>query len=344
MAALDHTVANHLKLMEDKFAVFSSAIIDVTGVNSTLEELIANESALVKSFGDPDREPIVQFHALNFQQDVSAAIISSRRVVHAVKSIARYATNAAHIQRIKEELNSHHQDASNCQKLRSYLTVISARISNCRKHVENIQPMYEKVHSCSVVILQREHPPLDSLTPFMFSPILRLLSISACTIGVTAFILLCPLLRNLTPLGSYEPQLAAPSDGISISDVQYGINPGRKSTSSPIFILGVLCLCCGIFGLGCFFVRRSFRAGQQQVEECSSISQPPVANFQSAVAVISTFLTNMEHFKSELLYLEQSMEKAVNCENSGSIHEIEEQLQKLQVNMEALLTAASDMT
>ena len=62
-------------------------------------------------------------------------------------------------------------------------------------------------------------------------------------------------------------------------------------------------------------------------------------SFQSAGVVKSAFLTKMEHFKSELMYLEQSLEKAIKCENSGSIREIEEQLQKLHVNMEAILTA-----
>ena len=45
VASVDHTVDNHLKLMEDKFTVFSDAIAEVTGVNSTLEELIANDSS-----------------------------------------------------------------------------------------------------------------------------------------------------------------------------------------------------------------------------------------------------------------------------------------------------------
>ena len=121
---------------------------------------------------------IVEFHAVNFKQEVRAAIISSKRVIHTIKSIARYASNAAHIQRIKEDLNRvHHQDTPNCQKLRNYLTVIGARISNCRKHVENVQPMYEKVHS---VVLQRiNYPPSvesRSVTPFTFSqPVVRLL-------------------------------------------------------------------------------------------------------------------------------------------------------------------------
>ena len=119
MAALDHTVANYLKLVEDRFTVFSSAITGVTGVNSTLEELIANDSSLVKSFGDPDRDPIVEFHAVNFKEEVRAAIISSKRIIHTVNSIARYASNAAHIQRIKEDLSVslsvHHQDTPNCQ-------------------------------------------------------------------------------------------------------------------------------------------------------------------------------------------------------------------------------------
>ena len=79
MAALDHTVVNHLKLMrEGRFTVFSNTIKEVTCVNSTLEELIANDSALIKSFGEPDRDPIVEFHAENFKQEVRAAIISSK--------------------------------------------------------------------------------------------------------------------------------------------------------------------------------------------------------------------------------------------------------------------------
>ena len=106
MAALDHTIVNHLKLMEGRFTVFSSTIKEVTCVNSTLEELIADDSALVKIFGEPDCNPIVEFHAENFKQEVRAAIISSRRVLHTVKSAARYASNAAHIQRIKD-LNVH---------------------------------------------------------------------------------------------------------------------------------------------------------------------------------------------------------------------------------------------
>lgn len=81
MSASDHTVANHLKLMEDRFTVFSSAIAEINGVNSSLEELIANDTALINSFGDPDREPIVQFHAVNFKQEIRSVIISSRRVV-----------------------------------------------------------------------------------------------------------------------------------------------------------------------------------------------------------------------------------------------------------------------
>ena len=96
---LDHTVVNHLKLMEGRFTVFSSTIKEVTCVNNTLEELIANDSALVKSFGEPDRDPTIEFHAKNFKQDVRAAIISSRRVLHTVKSVARYASNASLVPR-----------------------------------------------------------------------------------------------------------------------------------------------------------------------------------------------------------------------------------------------------
>ena len=352
MAALDHTAANHLKLMEDKFVVFSNAITDVTGVNSTLEELIANDTALVNSFGDPDREPIVEFHALNFKQEVRSAIISSRRVMHAVKSIARYASNSAHIQRIEEELNSHHQDTSKCQKLRGYLTVISARISNCRKRVENIQPMYEKVYG---EVLQRIDHSASLVEPSVtttFKSILRLFgSISVCTIGVIALALLYPLLQKyLTLSDSNESQ--KPADNITISEavVHGAAHPdGKKSASLTGFILGcVICLaCCVLLALGCFLIyRRAFRAHQQpeQVEESSSRSMyhPPTSmtvSFQSAGVEISTFLTKMEHFKSELLYLEQSLEKAIKCENSGRIREIEEQLRKLHVNMEAILTA-----
>ena len=91
---------------------------------------------------------------------------------------------------------------------------------------------------------------------------------------------------------------------------------------------------------------RRFRAGQQRVEE-HSVSQPPpttmVVSFQSTGVVVSAFLAKMEHFKSQLLYLEECVDKAINCDDSGSIHEIEGQLQTLQVNMEALLTAATDM-
>ena len=86
-------------------------------------------------------------------------------------------------------------------------------------------------------------------------------------------------------------------------------------------------------GLGCYFLTRGFRAGQQ-VEE-NDISQPPtmmVVNLQSAGVVLSAFLTEIEHFKAQLQYLEQCMEKAINCDDSGSIQEIEEQLRKLQVN------------
>ena len=89
---------------------------------------------------------------------------------------------------------------------------------------------------------------------------------------------------------------------------------------------------------------RGFRAGQQ-VEE-HGISQPPtmmVVNLQSAGVVLSAFLTEIEHFKAQLQYLEQCMEKAINCDDSGSIQEIEEQLRKLQVTMEAILTVASDV-
>ena len=67
-----------------------------------------------------------------------------------------------------------------------------------------------------------------------------------------------------------------------------------------------------------------------------------VASFQSAGVVLSAFLAKMEHFKSQLLYLEECVDKAVNCDDGGSIHEIEKQLQKLQVNMEAVLTAAAN--
>ena len=78
----------------------------------------------------------------------------------------------------------------------------------------------------------------------------------------------------------------------------------------------------------------------------TAYQSPPttmVVSFQSTGVVVSAFLTKMEHFKSQLLYLEECVDKAINCDNSGNIHEIEGQLQKLQVNMEALLTAATDM-
>ena len=165
---------------------------------------------------------------------------------------------------------------------------------------------------------------------------------SCSTLSTTAEILI------LTPSDSNEPQ--KPADSITISEavVHGAAHPGgRKPASLTVFILGIVCLaCCVLLALDCFLIyRRAFRAHQQseQVEECSSRSMyhPPTSmtvSFQSAGVEISAFLTKMEHFKSELLYLEQSLEKAIKCENSGSIREIEEQLRKLHVNMEAIMT------
>ena len=210
--------------------------------------------------------------------------------------------------------------------------MISARISNCRKHVENIQPMYEKVHS---EVLQRIDHSASVVEPSVtttFKSILRLFgSISVCTIGVIALALLYPLLQKyLTLSDSNESQ--KPADNITISEaVAHGAaHPdGKKSASLTGFILGcVICLaCCVLLVLGCFLIyRRAFRAHQQpeQVEESSSRSMyhPPTSmtvSFQSAGVEISAFLAKMEHFKSELVYLEQSLEKAIKCENSGSI-------------------------
>jgi hypothetical protein len=51
----------------------------------------------------------------------------------------------------------------------------------------------------------------------------------------------------------------------------------------------------------------------------------------------------LEDFKSQLLDLEECVKEAAECRNSGSIREIEQQLQKMQVDMESILAAASDV-
>jgi hypothetical protein len=149
------TVADRFKLVAGKFSIFSTAITEVTGVNGILEELIVNDLALVKEFGEPGN-PIVELHTQNFKQEVSEAVISSKGVIRTIKSVARYASNANHIQRIKEDLNIPQlQGETSCQNLRHYLTVLSRRISNCHKRMKVIRPIYEKVHN---VILQHVQP------------------------------------------------------------------------------------------------------------------------------------------------------------------------------------------
>ena len=350
--AVKSTVADHLKSMGDRVETFSTTITEATGVNNTLEELIANDSALVKGFGDPD-DPMVKFELENFKQAIRELVIASRGVRSTIKSLAKYASNADHIQRIKEDLSVPQQDETSCEKLKSYLAVVSQRISNCRKNVEKIQPMYKKVHD---LVTQHNHPPLDPAAATTFAVpqfVRRLISIGACTVGVTALALLCPLLikylRHISLSGVTLPSRPPDISLLAVAkqeDIRFSMQTQPRGISLQMYLLGVLCLGCGIIGLGCFFLQRTSVRRVEEVETSQQLSVPPstmVITLRSAGVVISTFLAKLDNFKSELFDLEQSMEKAINCEDSGSIHEIEEQLQKLQVDMEAVMTIASDV-
>ena len=120
--------------------------------------------------------------------------------------------------------------------------MISAQISNCRKNMEYIQSMYEKVYS---IVLQHNQPPLEPVrTPFTctFFPFVRLFCITVCTMGVTALVLLCPLLRNLTQDEPQKP--TGSSGGISISlslIVQHNYSKWSKSREE-VNIIKNLCL------------------------------------------------------------------------------------------------------
>ena len=392
------SVADHLHLMAERFAILTSTIAKVTCVNNTLEELIANDSTLAEGFGRPE-DPIVKFNTEDFKQAVREAVISSEDIIDSIKSIAKYASNANHIQRIKEDLNQVPEQDPSCQKLKSYLTVINQRVGNCRKLIEEIQPIYKKVHN---VMLKCTNPPLESVATVTSTvPMLqRIVDISASTIfrfrrivsrststvfrfrqrifdiayimvmsAVLAHALypmlkqhniklpvsefrgspgVCPfkspfLLQQHVTCGLVEPQTYY----LSSSWHSMPSPSLEKSGSVRMYILGIVCLGCGILGLGFFLIRRAFGSGERD-EECSisKPSAPPtttLVTLQSAGVAVSAFLTTLENFKSQLLDLEECVGEAAKCQNSGSIREIKEQLQKVQADMESILAAASDV-
>ena len=353
MAALC-TVADRLQVTVEKLAVFSSVIIEVTDVNNTLAELIENDPALVEGFGAPD-DPIIKFEIENFKQAVREAVISSKGVKSTIRSLAKFASNTDQIQRIKENLNLDlpHQDA-NYQELKSYLTVIGQRVSNCCKHMEKIQPMYKKVHN---LVLKHNHPPLTTFAVPRFS-VRRILKASAGPMGMIALTVLCPvLIKCIQHVQSFDYQQRM-GPGICLSpfirQTTYHMceaasvpspkwNPAGKPASVRMCILGILCLGCGIICLGCFFLVRALRS-YWQVEE-RMISQPlapPTTTIVSAGVAVSGLLEKTENYKNQLHDLEQCVGKAVNCSDSGSIGEIEVHLHKLQKDMEAIMALASD--
>lgn len=245
------TVAGHLNQMTEKLTVFSSTIMAVTKVNSELETLIVNDSALPKGFRAPD-DPIISFELENFKQKVRETIISSRDVKNAVRSLAGYTSNKTQTEQLKEELGS--QCHGDYHKLKDFLKIVGERISSCRKRSQRMRPKYEETHNLLLNSWEQQHPRSArtvTTTVTWHTWLKRGLVVAVPAVLINGFWIF------------YTQQMPSPTENPILPTTSHGIKPrsvvrlnlwaklASLSNFSRMCIFGLLCL--GFFCLVKFF-------------------------------------------------------------------------------------------
>lgn len=356
-----HSVADHLNRVNDKLTIFPSAVEEVTGVNNSLKELIDNSTALEpEGFGAPDhRDPRIEFKIENFNQAVRELITKSNGFKNTIKGLAKYASNAGQIQRIKDDMRS--GDGVN-HSINSYLKVIGGRMSNCRKHVEKIQPEYEKLHDEIVFKQNQQRSRLASSRNApapLWSYIARLICPTPKTalftftgiIGLALGYFVYTLTRNSTPGYVYSSFTfySAPAPQTLMKGFEKRIKSSYRGAGDGRFelrtFMAVAIGCAS--GIAFYVIQKFFRTPEAQRMKVNIGPQqqfsPPdfttgTSTLQSARDSVSTFLAKLEKIRCQLLDLEQCMVKAADCKDYGSIDDLEIQLHKLQQQMETILT------